>query len=228
MQTQERLHVALLAQKGAIPSRRLLLEETQGRQDDERGPHETQSSRHRGKHLDLAFFFFYLNRVVAFTRSPRVECRLLPMWPEKVTGVSGHRSPHSAPLCWPRVDERESVTNAVDILGGIGYRRTTYFDARRRVSIETSVMILWKGEMREIGLWSAKSKDHGHGQIEWHGWEIYSPNLLIETLDRQPLAEGRKRMGTNRAMIQAEEIKRNTRGSSSVVAVVQVEVAVVS
>lgn len=57
MQTQERLHVALLAQKGAIPSRRLLLEETQGRQDDERGPHETQSSRHRGKHLDLAFFF---------------------------------------------------------------------------------------------------------------------------------------------------------------------------
>lgn len=48
-QTQERIDVALFAEKGAIPAGWLLLEEAQGWQDDAGGSHETQSTRHRGE-----------------------------------------------------------------------------------------------------------------------------------------------------------------------------------
>jgi hypothetical protein len=48
-QAQKRFHAALLEEKSALPTRRLLLEEAQRWQNHTRGSHETQSSRHRGK-----------------------------------------------------------------------------------------------------------------------------------------------------------------------------------
>lgn len=46
-QTEERLDAALLAKEGPLPAGRLLLEETQRRQNDERGSHEAQGPGHR-------------------------------------------------------------------------------------------------------------------------------------------------------------------------------------
>lgn len=48
-QTEKWLDVVIFAQESAISSRRLLLEKAQGRQDDARRSHETQSARHRGE-----------------------------------------------------------------------------------------------------------------------------------------------------------------------------------
>lgn len=46
LQAQEWIDAAVLAEEGALSTGRLLLEEAQGRQDDPRGSHETQSTRH--------------------------------------------------------------------------------------------------------------------------------------------------------------------------------------
>ncbi len=48
-QTQEWIHAVVLPEEGALPSRRLLLEEAQGRQDHEGGPHEAQGPGHGGE-----------------------------------------------------------------------------------------------------------------------------------------------------------------------------------
>lgn len=48
MQTEKRLDASVLAQKGALPTRRVLLEEAQRRQDDARRSHEIESSGHGG------------------------------------------------------------------------------------------------------------------------------------------------------------------------------------
>jgi hypothetical protein len=61
-QTQEWLHVVIFAEEGAIPPRRLLLEEAQGRQDDARRSHETQSARNRGE-THISYFSFSSSRV---------------------------------------------------------------------------------------------------------------------------------------------------------------------
>lgn len=52
LQTEKRLDAAVLAQKGALSARRLLLEEAQGRQNDARGPHEAEGAGY-GVHLRL-------------------------------------------------------------------------------------------------------------------------------------------------------------------------------
>ena len=48
-QAQEWIHAVVLPQEGPLPPRWLLLEETQGRQDHTRGPHEAESSGDGGK-----------------------------------------------------------------------------------------------------------------------------------------------------------------------------------
>ena len=61
LQAEEREHVAVLAEEGAVPPGRLLLEEAQGRQDDEGGPHEAQSAGHGGERANehvLSFYYF--------------------------------------------------------------------------------------------------------------------------------------------------------------------------
>ncbi len=49
MQAQVRLDAALLEEEGALQEGRLLLEETQGRQDHAGGPHEAQGPGHGGE-----------------------------------------------------------------------------------------------------------------------------------------------------------------------------------
>lgn len=50
LQAEEWVDAAVQSQEGALPERRLLLEEAQGRQDHKGGPHEAQGPRHRGNH----------------------------------------------------------------------------------------------------------------------------------------------------------------------------------
>ena len=51
-QTEEWIHAPLLAQESPISKRRLLLEEAQRWQDDERGSYEAKSPRHRGESVE--------------------------------------------------------------------------------------------------------------------------------------------------------------------------------
>ena len=53
LQAEEREHAAVLAEEGSVPSRRLLLEEAQGRQDHQGGPHEAQGPGHGGNKVSL-------------------------------------------------------------------------------------------------------------------------------------------------------------------------------
>jgi len=48
-QAEERIHVTVQPQEGAVSSWWLLLEEAERWQDDAGRPHETQGSRYRGK-----------------------------------------------------------------------------------------------------------------------------------------------------------------------------------
>ena len=68
-QTEERLDAVVLSQEGPLPSRRVLLEEKEGRKDDARGSHEAQGSGHGGNGVNdvtcwvftrLVFFFMLL------------------------------------------------------------------------------------------------------------------------------------------------------------------------
>lgn len=74
-QTQEWLHVVIFAEEGAIPPRRLLLEEAQGRQDDARRSHETQSARNRGERLETFPVFFFFLFLLMFPRQGGTELR---------------------------------------------------------------------------------------------------------------------------------------------------------
>ena len=52
-QAKERLYASVLAQEGPLPQGRLLLEEEEGREDHQGGPHEAQGPGDGGKQTNV-------------------------------------------------------------------------------------------------------------------------------------------------------------------------------